>query len=650
MKAACVVRRASLLLALTLLPAATAAGQVRFERTGYRLTSIGEKMAVSARVLDARRRAASTRIRWHIADSTIATVTPAGVITSRKPGFTKLWAVAGGDSASALILVDQWAAKFDFYPAVVRFDAVGSKVPLRVQVRDAAGHLIANDNGRGAACRSINDRIARLAPNGEVTARSNGVTYVRCTDRGVADSVRIEVRQRPAKVIIADKVNLGTKVVGDTFQLRLSAIDRVGDEIRDVQATWASLNTNVLSVDPLTGRARAIAPSPGPIKVVAQVGDATDTVAIAVNAPMGMTMAVADTSTGLPSLDAPRTPTLSLQSLYMIVGDTGRISAQAKDASGNPIPNPGLIFRSNDTSIVSPISTRAGQAWVAKQTGITYIVAQFGTVLDSLQVSVRAKGSAVSTSLAGAAAVAFERPRFDTLGARRAYARRLDSAAAAIRRTTVVRDLTGRMLSLSAIAGPSAHATFLDSSTIRSVTEKRSGLVYGGRAELVPLSGLSMTADFRAGQLNAPKSGTGEDLSLTELQGDLMYSPAQWFSFGGGYLRRAERTELATQRWYGPRATLASRLTFVGGAVNTLTAVTVLPATTFTGLKDDKGKEARANAFSLAGEAGVEVRSGVFTAAVTYYVDRFSFPELGGVKRRDQFSMVRVKLGLQAGQ
>ncbi|MGH7679724.1 MAG: hypothetical protein ACRENU_14740, partial [Gemmatimonadaceae bacterium] len=122
--------RPALLAALCLLAfhATASHAQVTFERAGYRLTSIGERITVSGNLRDSRRQpVASTQIRWRIADPAIASVTPQGVVVSRKVGHTKLWAIAGNDSASALILVDQWAAKFDFIPPIVRLDAVGAK-------------------------------------------------------------------------------------------------------------------------------------------------------------------------------------------------------------------------------------------------------------------------------------------------------------------------------------------------------------------------------------------------------------------------------------------------------------------------------------------------------------------------------------------
>jgi hypothetical protein len=634
-------------LVLTMIPLRVASAQVRFERTGYRLTSLGEHMAVSARLVDARRRpVANAKIRWRIADSSIASVTPAGIVVSRRPGYTKLWAVAGQDSASALILVDQWAAKFDFSPAIVRFDAVGSKVPLKVLVRDAAGHLIADQNRRTATCRMVNERIATLATNGDVSARANGVTYVRCTDRGIADSVRVEVRQKPRSVVIADKLNITSKMVGDTFKIRLSALDNTGLEIKDVQATWASLNSGVVNVDPLTGFARSV--GPGVAKIVAQAGDATDTVSIQVQPSAGMPMPVTvDSTNALPSLDAPRVPTLTLQSLYLMVGDTGRLTATAKDASGNPISNPGLTFRSSDTSVVSPVTTRSGQGWVARRTGVTYVVAQFGTIVDSLQVSVRAKSTATSSGTAAGPSIAFERPKFDTLASRRLYAQRLDSAARAIKRASIVREFTGRALALSAVAGQVTHSSHISD----VFTETHTGLLYGGNAVLAPLSWLKLTGDYRTGTLTNGKA-TGEDMKVNEAEANLMLSPAPWFAFGGGYVMRSEQTDLATQHWTFPRVTAQTRFAFVGGAVTTVTGISLLPGATYTGFIDpaDTSKTVAPNPFSLSGEAGLELRTGVLSAALTYYVEKFAFPEKLGSTRADQFSALRLRIGLQAGR
>src|SRR5258708_18203178 len=154
-----------------------------------------------------------------------------------------------------------------------------------------------------------------------------------------------------------------------------------------------------------------------------------------------------------PGFDALRMPTLTLSSLYLMVGDTGRITASAKDAASNVISNPRPTFRVADSSIVSPVNARSGQGWVGRKTGVTFIVAQDGIIIDSLQVSVRAKATAVPTVGRGLVATAFQRPRFDTVAANRVYKQRRDSAARAIQRASIVKSTNGRMIAVSAVAG-----------------------------------------------------------------------------------------------------------------------------------------------------------------------------------------------------
>jgi hypothetical protein len=632
------IRRVTLVLLAAALPLATAGAQVRFERTGYRLTAIGERIAVSARVATGR---AASAIRWRVADPSIATVTPQGVVQSQKVGYTRLWAVAGDDSASALILVDQWAAKYDFFPSVVRLDAVGARAPLRIQVRDAQGHPVADAMRRGTSCRSLNERIATLASNGQVSAIANGATYIRCTDRGIADSVRVEVRQRAAAVTIVDKLGFSNKVVGDTFRIRLSAKDVSGGDIRDVQATWASLNPTIVSVDPQTGFSRTV--SAGNVRVVAQVGDVTDTVSIQVlpGSGMGAVAMITDSLGGLPGFLEARAPSLYLQSLFLTVGDTARVTP--RDATGAAIANAEFRMTSNDTAFVH---TLGGQRVVARKAGNTHVVVQFGGVRDSLLVSVRDKADADAMAAEAASAVVFVRPSFNLDSARARNRAQLDSASRAIQRQSVVAQYNGRLVAASVIVAHAAHATrdtnFLD---------KSSGILYGAAAEVAPHRRIRFAANFRTGQLS-PTGSSGEDLTVTEIEGDVTFQPAPWFGLRAGYVRRVTKTELASQRWEFPRATAVTRFGFVGGAITTVTGISLLPGARYSGYLDAQNRPINPDPFSLAGEAGLEAHSGSFTAALLYYAERFTFPRVNNnaTARTDQFSALRLRIGFQLGR
>lgn len=623
------------------LPLASVSAQVQFDRTGYRLTSIGQKVQASARVAGGTGRA--TSIRWHIADPDVAAVTAQGVVEARKVGYTRLWAVAGEDSSSALILVDQWAARFDFFPALLRLHAVGDRAPLRIQVRDAGGHIINGPARRAvSACRSLNERIASLSDDSQITARANGVTYVRCTDRGISDSVRVEVRQRAADVTIVDKLGFTNKVVADTFRIRVSAKDAAGGDIRDVQASWASMSPFVVSVDPLSGLARGV--GAGTARVVAQVDDVTDTVMVTVLPGRGMgPVAVNDTTTNntLVPIAEMRGPSLQLQALFLSVDDTARVNP--KDGTGAVIANAYYGLSSLDTSIVRTIS---GQRVVAKSAGNTYVFVQFGDIRDSLLVSVRDRG-AEGVILAGevAAAPPFSRPKFNLDSARLANRERLDSAAREIRRQSVVEIYTGRMANVSAVVMHAGHATrdtnFLD---------RRTGLLYGATADMAPHARIKLSAAIRMGQLTP--TGAGEDLDVKEVEADVMVRPAPWFGLSGGYVRRVTSTEIATQRWDFPRATASTRFSFVGGAVTTTTALSLLVGARYTGYLDAQDRPINPDPFSLSGEAGIEFHNRRFAAALSYYAERFRFPRVNNntTVRQDLFSALRLKLGYQIGR
>jgi hypothetical protein len=609
---------------------------VRFERTGFRMTSIGERITLSGRVLDARRRPVATgRLRWRVVDPSIATVSPQGVVVSRKTGNTRLWAIAGEDSASALIVVDQWAAKFDFIPALVRLDAVGAKAPLRIAVRDAEGHLISDQTRKAAACRALNERVAVLAANGDVTAKGNGTTFVRCVDRGIADSVRVEVRQRPARVIIADKSAAANKIVGDTLRLRISAVDRQGDAIAEPQSRWASLNPSIVSVDPVSGFARMI--GGGTARVVVQVGDVSDTAVVAVAPGFGQAVPANGDSAAVLDL-TPRVPTLDIDPLLPREGDQATVNLRARDAQGNEVPNARVALRSSDTSV---FVIEGGQRIRAKKPGSAYIHGRFGVATDSAVVTVRSLSAvaALDTLAERKRRESFVRPTFAEDSLRRIYAQQADSARNQMFRGSVVaRGVSGRMLSLSAIGGTAAY-TFRDSA---SGQEKRSGVVFGGSADVAPFRWLRVGGDFKKGTLTATET-LGNPIALTEASAAVTFQPFLWLGLRAGYTLRAMNDSIALQQWRIPSGSVIIRLPLVGGQVTTVAAISMLPGASYTGTADDQ----QPDPLSMGGEAGIEFNTGWINAGIMYSVEAL---RIDALSRDDKLSTLKLRLGFQRGR
>jgi len=614
---------------------------IEFARTGYRLTALGAKVSVTARVVDARRRAVpNAPIAYRTSDPSIATVTNQGVVQSKRVGRTRVWAVSGTDSASALIVVDQWATTFAFNPPKLSFDALGRQMALQVELRDAVGNAIPYQ-GRTAQCRVRDERIASINASGQVVSRANGLTWVRCTDKGVSDSVRVEVRQRAAKVQIAGKLAIGTKQVNDTFRLRAAAFGPANDSIANPRTTWASLVPGIVSIHPLSGAARAI--GPGVTRIVTQVGDVTDTVTITVDGtPISSGEVVGDTATG------PKQATLKLDLISPFIPDTVPITLAARDGTGGPIANAEREVRlssSNERVVrVLPNSRRI----IASDTGSAWLVAHLtiadGTELvDSMLLSPRTK-LAVTTQASTSSnlpAVRFERPTFNVDSQRTFNREQLDKQLRAIIDSGSERQTTGRTIGLEGIAG---HVQ--DETNTGAGLETRSGLVFGAIAQATPFRQLVVTGTYRTGTLVPLDAGAGEDMAITELEGELGWWVFPWFGLGAGYRYRLEATDLSKQFWTTPVGTVRLRGAFIGDAVRVTAGASMFPGASYTGRTD------KPEIISFAGETGLDVSYRVFRLGIGYYVERFSFAALpggGAPERFDVYSTLRARFGFSYG-
>lgn len=616
-------------------------GQVVFERTGYRLTSLGGRVSVAARVLDGRRRAVpNAPIAWRIEDSAVATVDNRGTVQSKRVGRTRLWAVSGRDSASALILVDQWAARFAFQPAVLSFSSMRETRTVQMQARDASGNAIPGVR-IATACRILNPRIASIQGNGQVTANASGVTYLRCTDRGVADSLRIEVRQRPASAVIVDKAIYSTpRTVGDSFQIRMRAVDSTNQPITEARPTWASLEPRVLNIDPLSGWARGV--GVGSARVVAQLGDITDTVDVTVIAGAGMNLAPVVTAgeTADTTAAAPARAELDIFANQTAVGDTTSLMILPKEASGALAPVSAVQLRlSGDTGVARLTNDRR---LIGLKEGQVWIHGTFGEITDSALVSIRPRGS---LARAGVDNAPFTRPSWgDTAEVIRNNRMQVDTAMRRILAGSSVRASSGRMIAAQAIVAQASHAARLSSDLV----EQRTGLLFGGRLVAAPFRFLRATGNFRLGTLTADESTFAEDMDLTEVEAQLSLVPTNWFSFEVGGTVRAQSTKIAVQRWTFAAVSVTFHPQLIGDRFRTVASFSLIPVGNL--LEVDSLPPIAIEPTSMAGDAGLEFRTGFFNAAILYHAERISFPIRDDRQRIDRFSMLRLRLGFQLGQ
>ncbi|HEX7938319.1 MAG TPA: hypothetical protein VF483_04955, partial [Gemmatimonadaceae bacterium] len=559
---------------------------------------------------------------------------------SRRVGRTRIWAVSGTDSTSALIVVDQWATKFGFVPSPLQFSAIGEQVTLDVQLRDASGNAIPSAIRRTTQCRPRDTLVVQLDAASKVRSRANGVTWIRCADRGISDSVRVEVAQRPARALIVDKLSIGTKNVPDTFRLKMRAVDSKGENIPSIRPTWASLNPNMVTIDPVSGLARAV--GPGTARIVTQVADATDTLTVSIT---GTALATTEATAVGPSEITAKTPTLTIEPVSLVLGDTARLVIRATDALGQAIQNPEINtqIRSSADSVVKYVGKQKilpvslGTAWIIAQLGVNGI-----TVKESIQVSPRAKGNdkSVAAAVGRGSVIAFVRPVRDTAGARARNADSIRIKMQAIVNSGIGKPTSGRTLAFEGIAATAKHATKLSS----TVAESRSGLLFGGTAYGSPVRWLTLSGTYRTGTLTA-KEGGGEDMGVTEVDGQVSIWPLPWFSIGGGYMLRGESTSLSIARWSAANVTAQFKGSYVGDFVSPVVGISFFPVSKFS------GDSIAPSISSLAGEAGLDFRLGYVSVGFRYYIENFLFPvdPLTNEQRTDQFSTLRLRIGAKFG-
>jgi hypothetical protein len=634
-------QRAVILMAALALTARQGAAQRVSMRVGYRLTFIGDKVAIDARVVDnSGRPVPNAPLAFRVADPAVAGVSARGEVVAKRQGSTRVWAVYGRDSASSLILVEQWASKFAFAPTTVRLDAIGAKQALKVLVSDAAGVPVAGETSKTSPCRSVNERVATLTSTGEVVAVGNGSTYVRCADKGIADSVKIDVQQRAVSVSILNKSALNRKAFGDTFSVRISPKDRQGKDVVDARPTWASLNPAAVSIEPLTGKARAV--NSGDAKIIVQIGDVADSTTISVTGGPVFSPVVSPTTPGADAGTTTSKAGFTAQDAYMFEHDTSSVQATATDSLGALIPNAKFKIRLGDISVAKLIdSVRV----VALKPGTSKIYLEYGGRVDSAKavfVRQKSEATAANAGLAGGAGADFKDPAATFKDTVPKWAGVRDSVFKEIH--TDPRTAAGQRNLVFSVNGVGAIAEHLSHPTA-NVTEDRTGVLTGGAGTLSLYRKLELGGTLRLGTLS--DTGTvGEALAFSEAEGSLGIFPVQQVGIRVGYMLRTEKTTLSTQKWTIPKVSLVTRFSFIGDVVNTYAAFSLLPKATFTGAPTESP-----GLFSRAGEVGLELRksfgsSSAFNAGLTYYVEQFNFDNS---PRLEEFSAIRFRLGLQRG-
>ncbi len=155
--------------------------------------SIGDSRTLTSVVFDASDGViAAPSLQWTSSDRLVATVSPAGVVTACAVGTVTITASCDGRSASVVIDVRAAEAvrvELVMPPSSVR---VGDVVRLRASARDVHGREI----DRAFTWLTDDESIARIAPDGTLTALAEGLSVVSASMDDVTGATAIQVLAR----------------------------------------------------------------------------------------------------------------------------------------------------------------------------------------------------------------------------------------------------------------------------------------------------------------------------------------------------------------------------------------------------------------------------------------------------------------------
>ena len=157
------------------------------------LTSIGERLQLAARVLDADRRTiiVGANVAWKSSDETVATVSDSGLVTAVDNGVASITATTGDVSASIEVTVMQSPDSIVIDPEEATLAEIGDTVQLIARVLDRNGHAI---EGAGVTWESGDRAIATVDDQGLVTAAASGTVDITARSGDVSSASSVTVK------------------------------------------------------------------------------------------------------------------------------------------------------------------------------------------------------------------------------------------------------------------------------------------------------------------------------------------------------------------------------------------------------------------------------------------------------------------------
>ena len=228
-------------------PAPAAVASVTVDPTTASLTTGGTQQ-VTATPRDAQGNALTGRVvTWASANTGIATVTQAGLITAVAPGTTNVTATSEGKVGTVAVTVAAPVVGSVSITPNTATVTVAATAPLSATVRDVSNGVI-----QSAAVTWSSDKplTASVSQSGVVTGLIPGTATITASAGGKAGTAAITVQLAPVATVTVtpSKLDLRDRDGERTGTLSATLRDLLGNTLTGRVVTWASSNTQVATV------------------------------------------------------------------------------------------------------------------------------------------------------------------------------------------------------------------------------------------------------------------------------------------------------------------------------------------------------------------------------------------------------------------
>lgn len=317
-----------------------AVATVRLTPTGDQRLLVGETKQMSAETLDADGGALPGRpVTWSSNSTTIASVSADGLITAVAPGGAVITAASEGKTAVVAITVSSVPiASIAVTPATDEV-VVTQTLQLTATAKDAQGRPL---TGRSIAWATSDGTLATVSSTGLVTGVAPGTVTISASAEGKSGTSSLTVKAKPVGAVILSPAQVSIEA-GQTRQLTAQVTDDQGNVLTGRPIAFSTNNQSVATV---TAAGVVTGVAVGAATITATSEGKTGTADVTV-----IPVPVATVEVSPPTSD-------------LTVGQSGQLTATAKDARGNVLTGRAVAWTSGAPSVatvsVSGVVTAVG--------------------------------------------------------------------------------------------------------------------------------------------------------------------------------------------------------------------------------------------------------------------------------------------------